>query len=198
MGLKRVEMKKVSVARQDRVAIVRLERGVTNAMDLDFVNKLSEVLGSVEQDPYTSSLVLSSANDKFFSIGLDIPNLFGLSRDDFQAFYRTFNLFCLNLYTFPKPTVAAITGHATAGGCILAICCDYRIIAQGRKFMGLNENKLGVPVPYLADCVLGDLVQETSAREIIETGEFYPPEETLRMRLVDKVVPLEEVVDASI
>lgn len=77
----------------------------------------------------------------------------------------------LALYTLPKPVVAAITGHAIAGGCILALCCDYRFISEGRKLMGLNEVKLGVPVPYLADRVLHALVGTRYAREIIESGE---------------------------
>ncbi len=104
----------------------------------------------------------------------------------------------MELYTLPKPTIAAITGHAIAGGCILALCCDYRIIAQERKLMGLNEIKLGVPVPYLADCVLRQLVGIRYAREIMDTGEFYSPEESQAVGLVDQVYPLEQVLQKTI
>jgi enoyl-CoA hydratase/carnithine racemase len=62
---------------------------------------------------------------KFFSFGLDIPSLFDVSKDDFPPFRRAFNGVCPNLFTLPKTTIAAITGHATAGGCVLAFCCDY-------------------------------------------------------------------------
>jgi enoyl-CoA hydratase/carnithine racemase len=95
---------------------------------------------------------------------------------------------------FPKPTVAAIVGHAVAGGCILTICCDYRYIAQGKKLMGLNEIKLGVPLPYPADCIIRQIVGDHAARRILDTGDFFPPEDTVEMGLVDEVAPLNQVV----
>ena len=98
------------------------------------------------------------------------------------------------LFTFPKPTAAAISGHAIAGGCILTLCCDYRYIAEGRKLMGLNEIKLGVPVPYVADCILRSLVGFRHAREIMESGDFYQPETSFQKGLVDAVLPLENVL----
>jgi enoyl-CoA hydratase/carnithine racemase len=105
---------------------------------------------------------------------------------------------CLDLYTLPKPTVAAITGHAIAGGCILALCCDYRLLADGKKLMGLNEIKLGAPLPYVVDCVLPALVGGRYAREIMESGDFYPPDAALRMGLVDAALPLDQVLPASV
>ncbi|MEE8391251.1 MAG: enoyl-CoA hydratase/isomerase family protein [Anaerolineae bacterium] len=131
---------------RDRVAIVKLNRPVTNALNLQLVDELTETLQNVRHDANVHSLVLGSSNEKFFSIGFDIPQLFELDRESFTKFYQAFNRVCLDLYTLPKPTVAAIPGHAIAGGCILALCCDYRLIAQGRKLMGLNEIKLGVPI----------------------------------------------------
>ncbi len=182
----------------DNTAIVKLNRGVTNALDLELVNRLTGVFQKAAHDPNVHALVLSSSNDKFLSIGFDIPRLIELEREDFLCFYRAFNGMCLELYTLPKPTVAAITGHATAGGCILALCCDYRFIAEGKKLMGLNEIKLGVPVPYLADCVLNAVVGVRYAREIMESGDFYSPEQSLQMGMVDGVLPLEEVRPKSV
>ena len=145
-------MQMIHVEYNDGVAIVRLNRPVTNALNLQLVEELAGTLKQVTCKSDVRSLVLGSSNDKFFSIGFDIPQLFERTREDFTFFYHTFNQMCLDLYTLSKPTIAAITGHAIAGGCILALCCDYRFIADGRKLMGLNEIKLGVPVPYLADC----------------------------------------------
>jgi enoyl-CoA hydratase/carnithine racemase len=183
---------------EDKVAVLKLNRGITNAINLQLVTELAETLQKVKRDADVHSLVLGSANDKFFSIGFDIPQLFELAKDDFRAFYRAFNRACLGLYTFPKPAVAAITGHAIAGGCILTLCCDYRFIAEGRKFMGLNEIQLGVPVPYPGDCVLRHIVGDPNAREVMYTGEFYQPEELFRMSMVDRILPLEQVLQGSI
>jgi enoyl-CoA hydratase/carnithine racemase len=191
-------MKMIRIEHHGEVAIVRLDRDVTNAIDLRIVEELSETLEGVRRDPGVHGLVLGSSNEKFFSIGFDIPQLFGLAREDFKSFYQKFNRACMDLYTLPKPTIAAITGHAIAGGCILALCCDYRFIAEGRKLMGLNEIRLGVPVPYLADCILRHVVGVRCAREITDTGEFYQPEESLQMGMVDQALPLEQVFPKSI
>ena len=184
----------IEVNYRDTVAIVRLNRGITNALNLECVDELTEVFQQVKTDSQVRGMVLCATNEKFFSIGFDIPQLYGLSEGDFPFFYESFNRMCLELYTMPKPTVAAITGHAIAGGCILALCCDYRLIAAGRKLMGLNEIKLGLPVPYLIDCVLRDLVGVQNAREIIEMGEFHRSKESLQLGMVDEVMALGEVM----
>jgi enoyl-CoA hydratase/carnithine racemase len=191
-------MDMIGVETRDQVAIVRLDRPITNALNLQLVHELAEALKGAKQDSDVHSLVLGSSNDKFFSIGFDIPQLFDLTREDFRSFYQAFNRMCLDLYTLPKPTVAAITGHAIAGGCILTLCCDYRFIAQGRKLMGLNEIKLGVPVPYVADYVLQHLVGVRNGRDMLDSGEFYGPEELLRMGVVDQVWPLEQALPQAV
>jgi len=183
---------------KDHTAILRLSRSVVNAINHEMVEELSQTLWSLRRDADVRALVLTSANQKFFSIGLDIPELFPLSREDFTTFFKSFDRLCIDLFTFPKPTVAAVTGHATAGGCILALCCDYRLIAEGKKLMGLNEIKLGVPVPYPADCILRNLVGSRFARNVMYLGEFFPGQELLEMGLVDKVLPVDEVVPRAI
>ncbi len=188
----------ISVDRLGQVALVRLDRGVTNAINLDGVNELAAVIQEVKDEPDVWGLVLGSTNDKFFSIGFDIPHLFDLTKEDFDRFYRAFNRLCLELYTLPKPTVASITGHAIAGGCILALCCDYRYIAAGRKLMGLNEIKLGVPVPYVADCVLQALVGTRNARDILDSGEFFTPKDSIQLGLADRILPPDQVEEQAL
>jgi enoyl-CoA hydratase/carnithine racemase len=176
------------------IATIKLNRGVTNALNLEMVQDLAKVLENLRINSDVRALVLGSSNEKFFSIGFDIPNLFELSQNDFSEFYKAFNQACMALYTLPKPTVACLTGHAIAGGCILALCCDYRVIGEGRKLMGLNEIKLGVPVPYLADCILQSIVGKRTARDVVEYGEFFESEVSLKKGLVDEVVPQSEVM----
>jgi len=192
------DMGLIHVERHEQVAVLKLNRGVTNALNPPLLHELAEHLRQMKDDSAVRALVLGSESEKFFSIGLDIPELFGLAQQDFFLFCQTFDRVCLDLYTGPKPTVAAIPGHATAGGCILALCCDYRFIAEGRKLMGLNEVKLGVPVPYPADCILRQMVGTENAREIMDTGEFYPPEKLLQMGMVDQVLPLDQVLPRAI
>jgi enoyl-CoA hydratase/carnithine racemase len=188
----------IDVGRQRGIAILNLSHEITNAINMELVNELSEALRQIREDDDIRGLVLTGANDKFFSIGLDIPVLFPLTRGEFAIFYRTFNRLCLDLFTFPKPAVAAVTGHAIAGGCILALCCDERFIAEGKNLMGLNEIKLGVPVPYPADRILLHLAGWRNAREVMDGGELYGPPELLHRGLVDRVLPLEQVLPTAV
>lgn len=183
---------------QEHIAILRLSYGTTNAIQLELVNELDESLHNLRTNPEVRGLVLTCANEKFFSIGFNIPQLIGLSPDNLRAFYRSFNQMCLELFTFPKPTIAAIAGHAIAGGCILTLCCDYRFIAEGKKLMGLNEIKLGLPVPYVADCILRELVGFRHSRDIMDTGDFFTPEQSLQMGLVDRIFPADKLLAKAI
>ncbi len=175
-----------------------MQRGVTNAINLALVTELSRLLSRTAQDRQVRSLVLTGSNFKFFSIGFDLPALYDLPAPEFKAFYQAFNRLCIDLYSWPKPTVAALPGHAIAGGCILALCCDHRLVAAGRKLMGLNEIKLGLPVPYPADRILREIVGIRHAATMMEGGEFYQGKEALTLGLVDQVLPAEELEPAAI
>ena len=191
-------MELIDITRHDGVVLAKLNHGVTNAISLELVQELAETVEQVRNDSAARALVMASATDKFFSIGFDIPQLFTFNAQEFGSFFRAFNQVCLDLYTLPKPTVAALNGHATAGGCILALCFDYRLIGQGRKLMGLNEIKLGVPVPYIADCCLRALIGVRQARDLMESGEFVGPEAALRLGMVDEALPDENVVERAL
>lgn len=182
----------------DNVGILKLNREITNALNLELVKHITENIQKMKADPEIHSVVLSSTNEKFFAIGFDIPELIEYSLKEFKVFYQSYNQLCLDLYSFPKPTIVALTGHAIAGGCILALCCDYRFIAEGRKLMGLNEVKLGVPIPYPGDCILRQIVGSRHAQEITYVGDFYPSNELLHMGMVDAVFPLEQVLNKAI
>jgi 3,2-trans-enoyl-CoA isomerase len=191
-------MEIIGLEQQDGVALVQLDRGVTNAINQPVLDELGKALQELKDDPGVRGLVLTSSNNKFFSIGFDLPELYPLPQQEFGAFFRAFNLLCLDLYVFPKPAIAAITGHATAGGCILALCTDYRFIAEGRRLIGVNESTLGVPITHLATCLLRHLVGERQAREAVSSGALYPPEEASQIGMVDGVYSPAKVVSAAI
>jgi enoyl-CoA hydratase/carnithine racemase len=187
----------VQIEYHDAVALLKLNRGVTNALNLQMIEELSEGLQQIKSNPQVKGIVLTSTNTKFFCIGYDLTELYNISRNDFTVFYKAFNRFCLDLYTVPKPTVAAVTGHAIAGGCALTLCCDYRYIAEGRKLMGFNVVKIGIPVPYVVNCLLLNLVGYRKTRDIAESGEFFEPEQLLEMGMVDEIVPENEVIEKA-
>jgi 3,2-trans-enoyl-CoA isomerase len=180
------------------VALIRLARGTTNALNTPFITELSETLDMVGKDLNVHGIVISSSNEKFFCIGYDLKELYSVSRKEFTEFYDAFNRFCVDLMTVSKPTIAAITGHAIAGGCALTLCCDYRYIAEGHRLMGFNVLRLGIPVPYLVGWLLQEIVGARTARGIADSGQFYPPEQLIDMGLVDSVMSLETVIPASL
>ncbi len=187
----------VQVERDGGVAVVRLDRSEINAINLELVRALAGVLGEVRADAGVTGVVLASASRKFFAMGFDLPELLELDRAGMAEFYREYNEVCLALYTLPKPTVAAIGSHAVGGGCILALCCDYRFMAEGRGVMGLVEVKIGVPVPYLAHCLLERAAGDRDARDVAYGGELLGPQELLRLGMVDRVLRPEQVeIDA--
>ncbi len=188
----------IKVENRDGVALLQLDRGVTNPLSTELLTELRRAVKLAGKDENVKALVLTGTSEKFLSIGFDIPALFPLDREAMRTFFRFFNITAMELFRLPKPTIAAVRGHAVAGGCILALLCDRRFIAEGKTLMGLNEVKLGVPVPCLADRITRDLAGARRAREILEEGEFFPPEHTLAMGLVDRVLPADELLDTAV
>jgi len=174
---------------QKNIATCSLNRGVTNPLNANMIHTIHDELDKVEKMQNVHGVILTSGNSKFYSIGLDLPELFPLTREEFTKFFQDFSQLCVKILTFPKPVIAMINGHAIAGGCILTLACDYRFAREGNIKMGLNEIKLGVPVPYIAECILKDLISIHQTRYVCETGEFFSPTELLAIGLIDEVVP---------
>ncbi len=187
----------IQVEMREGVATISLARSATNPLSAELIAELRDTFRAAGSDSAIKSILLTSKEDKFLSIGFDIPALYPLDREGMQRFFRLFNEVSLEIFALPKPTVAAIMGHAVAGGCILALLCDRRFIAGGRTLMGLNEVKLGVPVPCIADRIVRDLVGTRGAREILEEGEFYPADRLLEFGLVDRVLAADDLREGA-
>ena len=183
-------MHKIVLESKGEVALVRLANGVTNAIGSELLQDLSAVLADVKSR--FKGLVLAGG-DKFFSIGLNLPELLEFDRKGMTEFWNLFDDTVLNLYTLPIPTACAITGHATGGGAILALTCDYRFMAEGRRLIALNEVKIGVPVPYLADSMLRQIVSDRVAVEVEFRSGFLGPDAAAAAGLVDGVCAEKEV-----
>ena len=188
-------MSKAIVEDRGSVAILRLNNGVTNAISPLLVHDLAEALNEIRTD--FKGMVLAGGT-KFFCIGLDLPSLLKLDRTGMADFWRRFNQLAFDLFTLPLPTVCAISGHAVAGGNVLALTCDYRFAASGNKQIGLNEVKLGVPAPYLADLILRQVVGDRTATEMLYHGEFMPLSDAKQIGLIDEIYPQETVEDQAV
>ena len=183
-------MSKVTVAMQGETAVLRLDNGVTNAISSELV---ADMASAVSQVGDTARGLVLAGNQKFFSIGFNLPELIQLDHAGMTDFFTGFDQLCLDLYTLPMPTACAMTGHAVAGGNVLALTCDFRFAAEGKKLIGLNEATIGLPVPYLPDLILRQVVGDRAATEMMYHGQFLPSSKAAESGLVDAVLPLTEV-----
>jgi enoyl-CoA hydratase/carnithine racemase len=188
-------MPKVILEAHDTVAVLRLNNGVTNAISPELLDDLSDAVKRIKSE--FKGMVLAGG-EKFFCIGLDLPGLLQLGRSAMVEFYFKFMQVALDLYKLPIPTACALNGHATAGGTIFALCSDFRFASSGRKFIGLNEVKIGVPVPYLADLILRQVVGDRYATEMMFKGEFVEPDKAQEIGLVDAVFSPEDLEEKAV
>jgi enoyl-CoA hydratase/carnithine racemase len=192
---KEEKMSKVVIESHENVALVRLNNGVINAINTELVDDLSQAIHQVKTE--FKGMVLAGGT-KFFCIGLDLPVLLKLDRAGMSKFWDKFDQVIADLYTLPIPTACAVAGHAVAGGTILALSCDYRFVASGRKYLGLNEIKIGVPVPYLPDLILRQIVGDRAATEVVYRGEMIEPQAALEIGLIDEVFSEDDLEEQAV
>jgi enoyl-CoA hydratase/carnithine racemase len=188
-------MRRIETVDHGTVGIVRLNNGVTNAINPELLEDLSEAILMIRRD-YRGMIL--AGGGKFFSIGLDLPTLMHFNRTDLSDFLHKLDEVVLNLLTLPLPTCCVLSGHAVAGGCVLALTGDFRYAEVGKKFIGLNEVKLGLPVPYLADAVLRQIVGDRAATEMLYCGEYMTTSEATGIGLVDALLSPEDLEERAI
>jgi|SRR6185436_16154494 len=175
---------------------LRLSRPPANALSPDLIAALGEAVTGAPGDG-ARALVLSGTAG-WFSGGLDVPVLLQLDRTAMRDTWESFYRLLLGLAASPIPVAAAITGHSPAGGAVLAMYCDYRVMAEGGCKIGLNEVAVGIPLPeaILHACVR--LVGPRQAERLCVTAAMLPPEEALRTGFVDEVAPPDQVVPRAV
>ena len=188
-------MQTVTKEFHDHLAILRLNSGLTNPINSKLVDELSQSLHEIKG---TARGMVLCGGDQFFSVGFDLPELLKFDRPAMGNFLEKFNCLCLELFTTPFPTVCALSGHAVAGGNILALTCDYRYATSEEKKIGLNELKLGVPVPYLADMMLRHTIGNRYASHMMYSGEFMPFSDAKSIGLIDVICPPDELEEFTI
>lgn len=177
---------------------VRLARPPVNALDPALCGALASAVADAVRDG-VRALVLSGG-PKVFSAGLDVPHLLSLG-DDRAALAAAWGSFfdaARALAGSPVPVVAAIAGHAPAGGCVLALCCDYRIMASGPYRIGLNETQVGLVAPQGIQHLLARVVGAYRAERLLVAGELVDAERALAMGLIDETTDIDHVVQRAL
>ena len=175
---------------------LRLNRPPVNALSAELMAELRQ---AVESAPHEGAraLVLSGLPGKF-SAGLDLPLLLKQDRPAIHHSWRELYGLMSALALSPIPIAAAITGHAPAGGTVLSIFCDWRVVAEGEWKLGLNEVRVGLPLPPVIFSGLSLLVGGRQAARLAVGGLLISPDEALRVGLVDEIAAHDQVVPRAI
>lgn len=171
----------------DRVMVLRLEGGKANAMTSEVLDTIERMIDELDRSPAGAAVL--TGYDRFFSAGLAIPKLVDLDRPAMRMFIERFARSMMRVFACEKPIVAAINGHAIAGGCVLALMCDWRILADEPKLaIGLNETRLGIGLPAIVVEPLRSQVPPTSLVPIALEGRLFDSRQALAVGLVHELV----------
>uniref|UniRef100_A0A8C6ZBG8 Enoyl-CoA delta isomerase 1, mitochondrial n=2 Tax=Nothoprocta perdicaria TaxID=30464 RepID=A0A8C6ZBG8_NOTPE len=177
---------------------VKFKSPPVNSLSLDFLTELSIGLEKLENNRGCRAVIFTSAIPKIFSAGLDITEMCGKSTEHYAEFWRAVQNIWLRLYGSNMVTVAAINGSSPAGSCLLALSCDYRIMADNPKFViGLNESQLGIVAPFWFKDTFVNVVGHRIAERSLQLGSLHSAPEALQLGIVDELVPEEKLQDKA-
>jgi enoyl-CoA hydratase len=174
------------IERRDALALLRLDKARGNAIDDAMAADLGRAAEELSADDGVRGVLLASAHPKLFCPGLDLVSLVGHDRPAMEAFMLSFARAVWALYGLRKPVVAAVNGAAVAGGCILALTADHRVLRRGAA-IGLNEVKVGLPLPWSVTLLLKASVPAPALGRIALLGRNFSDEEAVAVGLAHEV-----------
>ena len=177
------------------VAMLRMNHGKVNAMDIEFCRGLQEQLDALAADNCRAVVLTSASN--VFSAGVDLIRLLREEPDYVDPFLSALENCFQALFEFPKPIVAAVNGPAVAGGCVMSAACDYRLLATEAK-IGVPELRVGVPFPPLALEIIRFVAAPQSFQVMVNVGATYRNEDAVAAGLADTVCEPDEMIETAI
>lgn len=181
----------LEIRNHGRVREIQLDRAPANALNGELLDALTAALNEAAEN---ADAVVISGRPGMFSAGLDVPSLLQLDRAGMAAFWESFAMLSRTIAFMPVPTVFALNGHCPAGGIVLALYGDYRIMSSGNYKTGMNEVQVGLVVsPVIKNAAVRLMGPHTTAK-ILVPGSMLGPEEALRIGLVDELADNPEAV----
>ncbi|MGH8971902.1 MAG: enoyl-CoA hydratase/isomerase family protein, partial [Acidimicrobiia bacterium] len=176
-----IEREQVSAA----VTVLRLDHGPVSAMDLELLEAIRAELAKCAAD---DSAVVITGTGRAFSAGVDLRRIMDGGADYIDRFLPQLTGMFEDVLRYRRPVVAAVNGHAIAGGCVLMCCADIRLMAAGTARAGVPELLVGVPFPAMGLAAMRVATGDRGIQEVVFTGATYLPEEARQRGLVDEVV----------
>lgn len=181
--------------KEDSAAVLTLHYGKANALDVDFCKALKKEFRRLAKSE-SRAVVLTS--EGIFSAGVDLPRAAEGGRKYLRDLVLALDEMYEEIFLFQKPVVAAINGHAIAGGCVLACCADYRVLAKDAGRMGVTELLVGVPFPPFAFEVLRATTSPMHFPKFTASGETFDAEGALLNGFADEVVPADGLMSRAL
>ncbi|MFC5995617.1 enoyl-CoA hydratase/isomerase family protein [Pseudonocardia hispaniensis] len=178
------------------IAVLRLAHGPVNAMDLELCESLIAQFHSLVTDPARAVVLIGSGSS--FSAGVDLRRFLDGGADYVKRFLPALAGCFQAAFELTTPVVAAVNGHAIAGGCVLAATADVTLMTDGKGRIGVPEIKVGVPFPRIALEVLRYAVGEVAARRLVLGARTYPPTEAKALGLVDDLVEGDDLLARAV
>jgi enoyl-CoA hydratase/carnithine racemase len=179
-----------------RIHEIKLARPPVNALNFDLLDALVNAVSNAQKNGAHGIVI--SGNSKVFSGGLDVPYLLACSPLELKACWSRFFDAARSIARSSVPVAAAITGHNPAGGCVLALCCDYRVMAQGAFRIGLNETQVALAVPDAIQYLMRRVIGKQRAERLIVAGAMIDAQQAQGIGLVDALAPQAEVTASAI
>lgn len=189
-----------TIERRGRVALVTMNTNPVNAQNREFFADLHDAFDRLERDHADSPVVLTGVGARF-SAGLDLDEHFRLFAGDPAAvvsWFQDYRATNMRLFTYPRPTVAAVNGHAFAGGLITAAVCDRTVAAVGDARFGINEVNIGIPMPAVYLRMLAYAWGQPVASRTCLQGEIFSVQEAHEMGILHEIVPADELIDRAV
>ena len=168
-----------------------------NTICPDWQQRMLEILATVEADCGQGAAMVLSGVDKFFCNGLNLEKLMTLSSDEMALFGKQMAEIHKRFLVLPCPTVAAMNGHAFAGGAFMALSCDYRIMREDRGWFCVSEVDVGVPIPPAMMGILRGKLPANTARDALLTGKRYAADEAIAAGIADGKAPMDELMEQA-
>jgi enoyl-CoA hydratase len=182
--------------RRGDIALLRLAHGKASALDLELLLALDAALAEVEASDARALVITGTGS--IFSAGVDLFRVLEGKRGYLEKFLPALEDALWRLFRFEKPVVAAINGHAIAGGAIVALACDRRIFARGKGTFGIPELRVGVTFPPLPLEIARHALAPHVARQAILGGKNWTPDECLALGAVDELCEPAVLLDRAI
>lgn len=184
----------IEVKHDNGVAVLHMRHGKANALDTELCGALKDAL---EQSRPAAKAVVLTGEGNIFSAGVDLVRL--LEGDNYRrALVQSLGQVLESLFFYPRPVVAAINGHAIAGGCILACAADHRVMTQEAARIGVPELLVGVPFPALALEIMRSSATQYHLQQLMYRGLTCEPSQALAWGLVDELVEKEQVLERAL